>query len=46
VEVLEGLSAGERIVASNLGALRAGAPARIGSGAGPGAPPPARPAQR
>lgn len=46
VEVLEGLSAGERIVASNLGALRVGAPARIGSGAGPGPSPPARPAER
>jgi membrane fusion protein (multidrug efflux system) len=29
VEVLEGLSAGDRIVAANLGALRVGAPARI-----------------
>jgi RND family efflux transporter MFP subunit len=51
VEVLEGLAAGERIVASNLGALRIGAPVRIQPGAGPGnastgatasaAPPPA-----
>lgn len=36
VEVLEGLVAGERIVASNLGALRIGAPVRIQPGAGPG----------
>jgi RND family efflux transporter MFP subunit len=35
VEVLEGLSAGERIVAANLGALRVGAPARV-PGGGPG----------
>lgn len=41
VEVTEGLSAGERIVGSNLGALRVGAPVRIvpatTPGAGPGA---------
>ena len=36
VEVLEGLSAGDRIVAANLGALRVGAPARIQPGTGPG----------
>jgi RND family efflux transporter MFP subunit len=36
VEVLEGLAAGDRIVASNLGALRIGAPVRIQPGAGPG----------
>lgn len=38
IEVLEGLAAGDRIVAANLGALRVGAPARIapGPGAGPG----------
>jgi membrane fusion protein (multidrug efflux system) len=36
VEVLQGLAAGDRIVAANLGALRAGAPARIAPGTGPG----------
>lgn len=36
IEVLDGLAAGDRIVAANLGALRAGAPARIAPGAGPG----------
>ncbi|MFM1989452.1 MAG: hypothetical protein RJA99_2409 [Pseudomonadota bacterium] len=39
VEVLQGLAAGERIVAANLGALRAGAPARIAPGTGPGGGP-------
>jgi membrane fusion protein, multidrug efflux system len=38
VEVKSGLAAGERIVAANLGALRAGAPVRIAPGAGPGGP--------
>ncbi len=36
VEVLEGLAAGDRIVAANLGALRVGAPVRILRGTGPG----------
>ncbi len=36
VEVLEGLSAGDRIVAVNLGALRVGAPVRVLPGPGPG----------
>lgn len=36
VEVLEGLAVGDRIVASNLGTLRIGAPVRIQPGAGPG----------
>lgn len=36
VEVVSGLSAGDRIVAANLGALRAGAPARIAPASGPG----------
>ncbi len=36
VEVLQGLAAGDRIVASNLGALRAGAPVRVLPGTGPG----------
>lgn len=38
IEVRSGLAAGERIVAANLGALRAGAPVRIAPGAGPGGP--------
>jgi RND family efflux transporter MFP subunit len=38
IEVLDGLAAGERIVAANLGALRAGAPVRIAPGAGTGGP--------
>jgi RND family efflux transporter MFP subunit len=36
VEVLEGLAAGDRIVAANLGALRVGAPVRILPRTGPG----------
>jgi len=36
VEVTAGLAAGERIVAVNLGALRAGSPVRIAPGTGPG----------
>ncbi|RPH46318.1 MAG: efflux RND transporter periplasmic adaptor subunit [Burkholderiales bacterium] len=35
IEVLSGLAAGDRIVAANLGALRAGAPVRIAPGPGP-----------
>jgi len=38
IEVLSGLAAGERIVAANLGALRAGAPVRIAPGPAPGTP--------
>jgi RND family efflux transporter MFP subunit len=36
VEVLEGLAAGDRIVAANLGALRVGAPVRIAPAPGTG----------
>ena len=39
VEVLEGLAPGDRIVAANLGALRAGAPVRIAPGPGETAAP-------
>ena len=43
VEILGGLSAGERIVAANLGALRVGAPARVQPAAGPQGTGPAAP---
>jgi RND family efflux transporter MFP subunit len=36
VEVISGLTAGDRIVAVNLGALRVGSPVRVGAGTGPG----------
>jgi membrane fusion protein (multidrug efflux system) len=36
VEVTAGLAAGDRIVAANLGTLRAGSPARISGASGPG----------
>jgi RND family efflux transporter MFP subunit len=36
VEVTAGLAAGDRVVAVNLGTLRAGSPVRIGTGAGTG----------
>ncbi|HYF57713.1 MAG TPA: efflux RND transporter periplasmic adaptor subunit [Burkholderiaceae bacterium] len=38
VEVERGLAVGDRIVGTNLGALRTGAPVRIAPAAGPGAP--------